>query len=52
MTSRNDSQLRDIEDLIAKLNNVNRLLALPVRAMPMSWSVTAPESDSADLPTV
>jgi hypothetical protein len=32
---RDDSQqLRDIEDLIAKLADVNRQLALPARAMP------------------
>jgi hypothetical protein len=29
---RDDSQLRDIQDLIAKLADVNRKLALPLRA--------------------
>jgi hypothetical protein len=34
---RDDSQqLRDIQDLIAKLADVNRQLALPARAMPVA----------------
>jgi len=33
--ARDDTQqLRDIQDLIAKLADVNRKLALPIRAMP------------------
>ena len=40
---RDDSQqLRDIQDLIARLEDVNRQLALPVRAMPM------PSAEGAD----
>jgi len=35
-SDREDSQqLRDIQDLIAKLELVNRQLAVPVRAMPV-----------------
>jgi hypothetical protein len=42
---RDDSQqLRDIQDLIAKLADVNKKLALPIRAMP-----TAPaDADPAE----
>lgn len=41
MTSRNgvrvdSQQLRDIQDLIAKLKDVNSKLALPIRSMPMT----------------
>ena len=31
-------QLRDIQDLIAKLKDVNSKLALPIRSMPMTDS--------------
>lgn len=31
---RDDRQLRDIQDLIAKLESVNRQLSVPVRTMP------------------
>jgi hypothetical protein len=35
-SDREDSQqLRDIQDLIAKLERVNRQLSVPVRAMPV-----------------
>lgn len=33
--SRDSQQLRDIEDLIAKLEVVNRQLSFPARAMPV-----------------
>jgi hypothetical protein len=45
---RDDSQqLRDIQDLIAKLNDVNKRLSLPIRAI-----TTAPRTDAepADTP--
>jgi hypothetical protein len=46
---RNDTQqLRDIQDLIAKLDDVNKKLALPVRAMPMA---PTREAESADAPS-
>ena len=46
---RNDSQqLRDIQDLIAKLDDVNKKLALPVRTMQMA---PARETESADAPS-
>ena len=34
-------QLRDIQDLIAKLEDVNRKLALPARAMPTTQAADA-----------
>jgi hypothetical protein len=40
-------QLRDIQDLIAKLADVNRKLALPIRAMPL----TPAEAKSAEATT-
>jgi hypothetical protein len=46
---RDDSQqLRDIQDLIAKLDDVNKRLALPVRAMQIAL---AREPESADAPS-
>lgn len=42
-------QLRDIQDLIAKLEDVNKKLAQPKRAMSMS-SAQAPDADPADVP--
>ena len=46
---RDDSQqLRDIQDLIAKLDDVNKKLALPVRAMPMA---PARDAEPADAPS-
>lgn len=42
-------QLRDIQDLIAKLEDVNKKLALPARAVAMP---AAPETDQADAPSV
>jgi hypothetical protein len=47
MTNGNDvrddsQQLRDIQDLIAKLEDVNRKLALPVRVMSMAQADTDP----------
>jgi hypothetical protein len=47
---RDDSQqLRDIQDLIAKLEDVNRKLALPIRAMMMPQATGA---EPADAPSV
>ena len=47
---RDDSQqLRDIQDLIARLADVNRKLALPARAMPTDQ---AADAEAADAPTV
>lgn len=42
-------QLRDIQDLIAKLEDVNKKLAQPKRAMSMSSAQTA-GADAADAP--
>jgi hypothetical protein len=48
--TRDDSQqLRDIQDLIAKLEQVNRKLALPARAMP---APQAADPEAADAPSV
>jgi len=38
-------QLRDIQDLIAKLADVNKKLALPIRAIAVD---TQPEAEPAD----
>jgi ribosomal protein L12E/L44/L45/RPP1/RPP2 len=44
-------QLRDIQDLIAKLDDVNKKLALPARAVAMPAPAPAPaETDQADAP--
>lgn len=44
---RDDSQqLRDIQDIIAKLNDVNKKLALPIRTV----SITSVDADSAEVP--
>jgi hypothetical protein len=46
---RDDSQqLRDIQDLIAKLDDVNKKLAFPVRVMP---TVPARDAEPADAPS-
>jgi hypothetical protein len=46
---RDDSQqLRDIQDLIAQLADVNKKLALPVRAVPMA---PARDAQSVDAPS-
>ena len=46
--ARDDSQqLRDIQDLIARLEVVNRLLALPVRAAAMPRQAEASGADVA-----
>jgi hypothetical protein len=46
---RDDSQpLRDIQDLIARLNDVNKTLSLPVRTMP---AIPAREQEPADAPS-
>lgn len=46
---RDDSQqLRDIQDLIAKLEDVNRKLALPTRVM----MTTRADTDPAEAPAV
>jgi hypothetical protein len=46
---RDDSQqLRDIQDLIAKLEDVNRKLALPIRTISMDQS---PDTQPADAPS-
>lgn len=42
---RDDRQLRDIQDLIAKLADVNKKLALPIRAIAVE---TQPEAEPAD----
>lgn len=52
MISRNgvridSQQLRDIEDLIAKLEDVNRQLALPAHAVPLDQRVEAEPADAA-----
>jgi hypothetical protein len=45
---RDDSQqLRDIQDLIAKLEDVNRKLALPMRAITMDQRNDSEPADSA-----
>jgi hypothetical protein len=41
-------QLRDIQDLIAKLKDVNKKLALPIRAMTVDHQ---PEAEPADAPS-
>jgi hypothetical protein len=44
---RNDSQqLRDIQDLIAKLEDVNRKLALPIRTISMDQSADPEHADA------
>ncbi len=46
---RDDSQqLRDIQDLIAKLEDVNRKLALPIRTISMDQSA---DTERADAPS-
>jgi hypothetical protein len=46
---RDDSQqLREVQDLIAKLEDVNRKLALPLRAISMS---RAAEADPVEAPS-
>ncbi len=45
---RDDSQqLRDIQDLIAQLDDVNKKLALPARALPMASARDAEPADAA-----
>jgi hypothetical protein len=45
---RDDSQqLRDIQDLIAKLEDVNRKLALPMRAITTDQPADAANADTA-----
>jgi hypothetical protein len=45
---RDDSQqLRDIQDLIAKLEDVNRKLALPIRTIAMDQSADSKPADAA-----
>ena len=41
-------QLRDIQDLIAKLEDVNKKLALPIRAIPAAQLA---ETEPADAPS-
>ena len=48
-TQDGSQQLRDIQDLIAKLEDVNRKLALPARAMP---TAQATDTEPADAPSV
>jgi hypothetical protein len=44
---RDDSQqLRDIQDLIAKLEDVNRKLALPIRTITMDQPADAERADA------
>jgi hypothetical protein len=40
-------QLRDIQDLIAKLNDVNRKLALPIRVISMDQPAEPEPADAA-----
>jgi hypothetical protein len=52
MSSRNgvrvdSQQLRDIQDLIMKLADVNRQLALPVHAVPVAQAMEAETADAA-----
>jgi hypothetical protein len=48
---RDDSQqLRDIQDLIAKLEDVNKKLAQPLRVMSMAGASPA-EAEPAETPT-
>ena len=52
MTSRNgvrvdSQQLRDIQDLITKLDDVNRQLSLPVHAVPLAQAMEAEPADAA-----
>lgn len=45
---RDDSQqLRDIQDLIAKLEDVNKKLAQPMRAMSMARAADADPADTS-----
>jgi hypothetical protein len=45
---RDDSQqLRDIQDLIAKLEDVNRKLALPIRTLSMDQPTDTRPADAA-----
>ena len=46
-TREDSQQLRDIQDLIARLEVVNRLLALPVRAAAMPRQAEASGADVA-----
>ena len=44
---RNDSQqLRDIQDLIAKLDDVNKQLAQPVHTVPLTRIIEAPDAQA------
>ena len=46
---RDDSQqLRDIQDLIAKLEDVNRKLALPIRTITVEQPTDAEPADAAN----
>ena len=52
MISRNgvrvdSQQLRDIQDLITKLADVNRQLALPVHAVPLAQVMEAETADAS-----
>jgi hypothetical protein len=52
MSSRNgvrvdSQQLRDIQDLITKLADVNRQLALPVHAVPLTQVMQAETADAS-----
>jgi hypothetical protein len=40
-------QLRDIQDLIARLADVNKKLALPIRAVPMAQTADAVPADAS-----
>ena len=45
-TQDGSQQLRDIQDLIARLADVNRKLALPARAMPTDQAADAEPADA------
>ena len=42
-------QLRDIQDLISKLEDVNKQLALPLHAVPLSQVMESETADAASL---
>ena len=45
---RDDRQLRDIQDLIAKLESVNRQLSVPVRTMPAQRTPVPADAPGAE----
>lgn len=45
---RDDSQLRNIEDLIAKLEVVTKQLEFPTRPMPTSWAAAKEDAHAEE----